>query len=346
MRCALVTGITGQDGSYLAELLLDKGYRVHGIVRRTSMLYTYGRLDHIKSQINLTYGDLHDGSSLSRAISQVFEKYGSDLEVFEIYNLGAQTHVKVSFDTPEYTTDVDATGVLRVLEVIRCLPDEQRKKTRFYQAGTSEMFGAVMETPQTETTPFNPVSPYACAKVYAHYITRTYRESYGIHACNGILFNHESPRRGKHFVTKKVADGVRAITDRKQECIVLGNLDSTRDWGHSKDYVRGMWMMLQQETPRDYVLATGYTTSVREFVERCFSHVGMQIAWKGKGIEEVGYRSGDPAQTPLVRVSEDYFRPCEVDALLGDSTKARTEMGWIPESDLTMLVRDMMENDM
>jgi len=345
MRCALITGITGQDGSYLAELLLGKGYAVHGIVRRTSLLYSHARLDHIKPKLHLTYGDLNDGSSINRAITQIFQSYGDALERFEIYNLGAQTHVKVSFDTPEYTTDANATGTLRVLETLRCLSEEQRDKTRFYQAGTSEMFGAVLETPQNEQTPFNPVSPYACSKVYAHYITRTYRDGYGLYACNGILFNHESPRRGKHFVTKKIADGVREIAANKRECIVLGNLDSKRDWGHSKDYVRGMWLMLQQDKPEDFVLATGHTTSVREFVELCFGEIGTRIVWQGNGIQEVGYSVDDPLKNPLVRISEDYFRPCEVDMLLGDPSKARSQLGWSPEYNLTSLVKDMMEND-
>jgi GDPmannose 4,6-dehydratase len=346
MRCALITGITGQDGSYLAELLLEKEYYVTGIVRRTSMLFSHQRIDHIRSRIDLVYGDLNDGSSLNRIIGSILQKHdeSGNMEVLEIYNLGAQTHVQVSFDVPEYTADVDALGTLRVLEVIRNLPEKHRSKIRFYQAGTSEMFGKVLETPQKETTPFNPVSPYACAKVYSHYITKNYREGYGLFACNGILFNHESPRRGKHFVTKKIVDGVKKIISGEIDFLELGNLDSTRDWGHAKDYVKGMWLMLQQDKPDDYILSTGVTTSVRKFVEMCFKRCYKEIAWQGEGLNEVAYDPQyDPeCKRPVIKINAKYFRPCEVDALLGDSSKARKLLGWTPRYNLELLVKEMM----
>ena len=340
-RVAFVTGITGQDGSYLAELLLEKGYKVYGIVRRTSMVYTFSRLDHIRDRLTLWYGDLTDGSSIQQTVGRIVDAH-PDLSVLEIYNLGAQSHVAISFETPEYTAMTDGIAPLRILETIRLLPKETRDKVRFYQAGTSEMYGAVLETPQTEKTPFNPVSPYACAKVYAHNIVKNYREAYGLFACNGILFNHESPRRGGNFVTMKIVNGVNDVISGKVECIKLGNLYSKRDWGHSKDYVKGMWLMLQTDKPDDYVLATGETTSVKEFVNMAFAHVGMELMWYHGGLDEVAIDVA--TMKVVVRVDPRYFRPCEVDLLLGDSTKAREQLGWTPEHDLKSLVDDMFNS--
>ena len=329
-KLAFVTGITGQDGSYLSELLLQKNYKVYGIVRRNSTIYNFARIDHIREKLNLVYGDLTDGSSLQQTIMNIVNS-NENFEVLEIYNLGAQSHVAISFETPEYTAMTDALGTLKILECIRTFPKEIMKKIKFYQAGTSEMFGEVLEKPQKETTPFNPVSPYACAKVYAHHITKNYRESYGMFACNGILFNHESPRRGGNFVTMKV---VNAVKD-KLDCLTLGNLDSMRDWGHAKDYVRGMWLMLQQNNPDDYVLATGHTTSVRQFVEMAFKHQNISIVWDG----DIGKDSN--TGKVLVKTDPKYFRPSEVDYLLGDPTKARERLGWQPEYNLEKLIEDM-----
>lgn len=337
-RVALVTGISGQDGSYLAELLLEKDYKVYGIVRRTSMVYTYSRLDHIRDHLTLWYGDLTDGSSIQQTVARIVEAH-PDLSVLEIYNLGAQSHVAISFETPEYTAMTDGMAPLKILETIRLLPKEVRDKVRFYQAGTSEMYGAVLETPQRETTPFNPVSPYGCAKVYAHNIVKNYRDAYGLFACNGILFNHESPRRGGNFVTMKIVNGVNDVVSGKEECIHLGNLYSKRDWGHSKDYVRGMWLMLQADKPDDYVLATGETTSVKEFVNMAFAHKGVELMWYHSGLKEVAIDVA--SMKVVVQVDPRYFRPCEVDLLLGDASKARHELGWVPEYDLKSLVVDM-----
>ena len=339
MKIAFITGITGQDGSYLAELLLEKQYKVYGIVRRTSLLYNHTRLDHIRGQLQLEYGDMSDGSSLTQIITNIV-KENPEFERFEIYNLAAQSHVKISFEIPEYTSLIDGIGTLKILEAIRSLDDSLQKKVRFYQAGTSEMYGKVLETPQTETTPFNPQSPYACAKVYSHYIVKNYREGYGLYACNGILFNHESPRRGENFVTMKIVNGIKDIMNGKREWIGLGNIDSKRDWGHSKDYVRGMWMMLQQEKADDYVLATGETYSVREFIEKCFKKIGREIEWEGSGIDEVGRDAA--SRKILVKINKKYFRPCEVDLLLGDSSKAQKELGWEREfPTLESLIDDM-----
>ena len=355
-KIAFITGITGQDGSYLAELLIEKGYKIYGIVRRTSLLYSYTRLDHIRNKLILEYGDLSDGSSLTNYITKITRE-NKGFEVFEIYNLAAQSHVQISFEIPEYTTLIDGLGTLKLLEAIRTLPLDVIKKTRFYQAGTSEMFGAVMETPQTENTPFNPQSPYACAKVYSHFLVNNYRDAYNLFACNGILFNHESKRRGANFVTMKVVNGVKKIVEQekqynaqsyleenqlhKQDYVLkLGNIDSKRDWGHSKDYVYGMWLMLQREKPENYVLATGKTYTVRYFIEKCFEKVGIDIEWCGKGIDEVGLDK-ETGKT-LVKIDEKYFRPCEVDFLLGDPTKAETELGWSREYDLDKLINDMM----
>ena len=370
-KIAFITGITGQDGSYLAELLIEKGYKIYGIVRRTSLLYSHTRLDHIRHKLNLEYGDLSDGSSLTNYITKITRE-NEGFEVFEIYNLAAQSHVKISFEIPEYTSLIDGLGTLKILEAIRTLPEDVRKKTRFYQAGTSEMFGSVLEKPQKETTPFNPQSPYACAKVYSHYLVNNYRDAYDLFACNGILFNHESPRRGENFVTMKVVNGVKKIIEEEKnyekklrECIgehesvlhndnfeeekiqkpsyvlTLGNIDSKRDWGHSKDYVYGMWLMLQQEKPDNYVLATGETYTVRDFIERCFSKVGKEIIWSGEGINEIG--KDKLTGKILVKIDEKYFRPCEVDFLLGDATKAETELGWTREYNLDRLINDMMQ---
>ena len=341
MKLAFITGITGQDGSYLAELLLDKGYKVYGFVRRTSLVYSYSRIDHIRDKIHLTYGDLTDGSSIMNYINDIILQNNS-FEVFEIYNLAAQSHVKISFEIPEYTTLVDGVGTLKILETIRSLPNDVQQKIRFYQAGTSEMYGAVLETPQKETTPFNPQSPYACAKVYSHFLVKNYREGYNLYACNGILFNHESPRRTANFVTAKIVNAVKNIVNGNQKILTLGNLNSLRDWGHSKDYVYGMWLMLQQEKPDDYVLATGETTPVRTFVEKCFQYVGINIVWENSGLNEVGKNSD--TDEILVKVDEKYFRPCEVDLLLGDASKANNDLGWKCNYTLDDIIEDMMNN--
>jgi len=333
MKVALITGITGQDGSYLAELLLEKGYEVHGIVRRASLINTH-RIDHIYEQINLHYGDLTDSTSLVRVIQQV--------QPDEIYNLGAQSHVKVSFEIPEYTGQVDALGTLRVLEAVRLLGMEE--KVRIYQASTSELFGLVQEIPQKETTPFYPRSPYGCAKIYGYWITKNYREAYGMYACTGILFNHESSRRGETFVTRKITIGLKAISEGKQNVLYLGNLNAKRDWGHAKDFVRGMWMMLQQDSPEDYVIATGEQYSVREFVEKAAPYFGFDIEWYGQGEDEIGMDKN--TKKTIIAVNPKYYRPAEVETLLGDSTKARNELGWKPEISFDDLVKEMCENEL
>ena len=339
MKLAFITGITGQDGSYLAELLLEKGYKVFSIVRRTSLLFSHTRIEKIRDKLELRYGDMTDSAGLSNYIHTTLQTY-PDFEIFEFYNLAAQSHVAISFEIPEYTADVDAIGVLRLLEIIRGLPESTRKKIRFYQAGTSEMFGAVKETPQNENTPFNPVSPYAVAKVYGHYITKVYREAYGIYAVNGILFNHESQRRVENFVTMKIVNGVKNILNGKQTCIELGNIDSQRDWGHAKDYVYGMWLMLQQDHPDDYVLASGKTHTIRSFIEKAFAFKGITIIWSGQGLSEVGKDANDG--TTRIKINPKYFRPCEVEFLLGDSSKARQRLGWTFEYDtLEKLIEEM-----
>lgn len=352
-KIALITGITGQDGSYLAEFLLEKGYIVHGIKRRASMFNT-DRIDHLYQDphVNhrnfiLHYGDLTDSSNLIRIIQQT--------QPDEVYNLGAQSHVAVSFESPEYTADVDAIGPLRILEAIRILGLE--RKARFYQASTSELYGLVQEIPQKETTPFYPRSPYAVAKLYAYWITVNYREAYGIYACNGILFNHESPRRGETFVTRKVTRGLANIAQGLESCLYMGNLDSLRDWGHAKDYVRMQWMMLQQETPEDFVIATGIQVTVREFIQRAATHLGMTIRWEGKGIDEVGYWTNPPKyladkvnkgiyDIPIVKIDPRYFRPAEVDTLLGDPAKAKEKLGWVPEISLDEMITEMVAHDL
>ena len=332
MKVALITGITGQDGSYLAELLLEKGYEVHGIVRRASLINTH-RIDHIYEQINLHYGDLTDSTNLVRVIQQV--------QPDEIYNLGAQSHVKVSFEMPEYTGMVDGLGTLRILEAVRLLGMEE--KTKIYQASTSEMFGLAQEIPQKETTPFYPRSPYGCAKVYGYWITKNYREAYGLYACTGILFNHESPRRGETFVTRKITMGLKAISEGRQNVLYLGNLDAKRDWGHAKDYVRAMWLMLQQDTPEDYVIATGEQYSVREFVEKAAPYFGFDIEWHGVGEDEIGMDRN--TKKTIIAVNSKYYRPTEVETLLGDSTKAKEEIGWEPNISFEDLVKEMCENE-
>jgi GDPmannose 4,6-dehydratase len=338
-KTALITGVTGQDGAYLAELLLDKGYRVHGIKRRSSLFNT-DRIDHLYQdrhekhvQFTLHYGDLTDATNLIRIIQEV--------QPDEIYNLGAMSHVQVSFETPEYTANVDAMGTLRLLEAIRILKLE--KKTRIYQASTSELYGKVMETPQSETTPFYPRSPYGVAKLYAFWITKNYREAYGLFACNGILFNHESPLRGETFVTRKITRAAARISLGLQEKLYMGNLDAKRDWGHAKDFVEGMWLMLQQDEPDDFVLATGVTYPVRHFLEKAFAKGGISIEWSGKGAEEKG-RNAKTGKV-VVEVDPRYYRPTEVDVLIGDASKARTMLGWKHTYDLDGLIAEMMEAD-
>jgi GDPmannose 4,6-dehydratase len=351
MKIALITGITGQDGSYLAEFLLEKGYEVHGIKRRASSLNTQ-RIDHLYQDphINhrhfvLHYGDLTDSSNLTRIIAEV--------QPDEVYNLGAQSHVAVSFEAPEYTADVDGMGTLRLLEAIRFLGLE--KKTRFYQASTSELYGLVQEIPQRETTPFYPRSPYAVAKLYAYWITVNYREAYGMYACNGILFNHESPRRGETFVTRKITRSLANISQGLEECLYMGNMNSLRDWGHAKDYVRMQWMMLQQEVPKDYVIATGVQYTVRQFIEKATQQLGITIRWEGVGLEEVGIVAAinSPLSYPslstgqrIVRIDPRYFRPAEVETLLGDPSKAKADLGWIPEITLDEMVAEMVSHDL
>jgi GDPmannose 4,6-dehydratase len=350
MRKALITGVTGQDGSYLAELLLEKGYEVHGIKRRASSFNTQ-RIDHIyddpqfkESQLKLHYGDLSDSSNITRLIR--------DIEPDEIYNLGAQSHVAVSFESPEYTADVDALGTLRILEAIRFLGLE--KKTKFYQASTSELYGLVQEVPQKETTPFYPRSPYAVAKLYAYWITVNYRESYGMFACNGILFNHESPRRGETFVTRKITRGFASIALGIEETLSMGNIDALRDWGHAKDYVRMQWMMLQQDKPQDFVIATGKQYSVRQFIIWTAQTLGLEITFSGKGVNEVAVVTANTGSLApgvkigqvVVRIDPRYFRPAEVETLLGDPAKARNELGWEPEISVRDMCVEMVEADL
>ena len=350
-KVALITGITGQDGSYLAEFLLEKGYTVHGIKRRASSFNTQ-RVDHIyqdphiqNTHFKLHYGDLTDTSNLVRIVQET--------QPDEIYNLGAQSHVAVSFESPEYTADVDGMGTLRLLEAIRILGLE--KKTRFYQASTSELYGLVQETPQKETTPFYPRSPYAVAKMYAYWITVNYREAYGIYACNGILFNHESPRRGETFVTRKVTRGLANISQGLEECLYMGNIDALRDWGHAKDYVRMQWLMLQQETPEDFVIATGVQYSVRQFIEKTAAALGMKLRWEGQGVDEVGYwlnpplppvGGGGEGARCIIKIDPGYYRPTEVESLLGDPTKAKEKLGWVPVITLDEMVLEMVATDL
>lgn len=340
MRVSLITGITGQDGSYLAELLLDKGYEVWGIIRRSSDINTQ-RIDHIFDRLHLRYGDMTDGSNMFHILMEIKNRYGIDLERLEVYNLAAMSHVKVSFDMPEYVGDVDGIGTLRLLEAIRST--DMVSKTYFYQASTSELYGKVQEVPQTETTPFYPRSPYAVAKLYAYWIVKNYREAYGMNAYNGILFNHCSPRRGPTFVTRKVTRGLGMILRGEQDSLVLGNLDAKRDWGHAKDYVLGMYNMLNNAQPGDYVLSTGEYHSVREFVEKAFALRGFDIVWRGEGVNEVGYDKNSGRD--LIFISSKYFRPTEVDELLGDSSKAKRDFGWEPKYSFDDLIKDMVDND-
>jgi len=328
MKKALITGITGQDGSYLAEFLLEKGYEVHGIIRRSSQINTQ-RIDHLYQNIKLHYGDLTDSTNIVRVIQLV--------QPDEIYNLGAQSHVKVSFEMPEYTADVDGMGTLRVLEAVRLLGME--KRVRIYQASTSELYGLVQEIPQRETTPFYPRSPYGVAKIYGYWITKNYRESYGMYACTGILFNHESPRRGETFVTRKITRGLSRISVGLQDVLELGNLNAKRDWGHARDFVEAMWLMLQQDEPEDYVIATGIQYSVRDFVEEAAPYFGMNIVWKGEGLDEVGIDKN--TGKTIVKVNSKYFRPAEVETLLGDASKAKEKLGWEPRTSFKQLVEDM-----
>ncbi|XP_045499998.1 GDP-mannose 4,6 dehydratase [Colias croceus] len=340
-KVAFITGITGQDGSYLAEFLIEKGYEVHGLLRRSSSFNT-GRIQHLYEKpachsggrMHLHYGDLTDTTCLISIISRIKPK--------EIYNLGAQSHVKVSFEISEYTAQVDGLGTLRLLEAVRVAGLE--KKTKIYQASTSELYGKVVEVPQTEKTPFYPRSPYACAKLYGYWIVVNYREAYGMFACNGLLFNHESPRRGENFVTRKITRGVAKIQLGLLDCLELGNLDSKRDWGHAKDYVKAMWLMLQQDEPEDFVVAMGEAHSVREFVEKAFGHVGRKVEWRGSGVDETGHDAS--TGQVLVRVNPKYFRPTEVDLLLGDASKAKQKLGWSPRISFEELVVDMVEADL
>ncbi len=349
MKTALITGVTGQDGAYLAELLLEKGYKVHGIKRRSSLINTH-RIDHLyqdrheyKQMFIMHYGDMTDSTNLIRIIQET--------QPDEIYNLAAMSHVKVSFDTPEYTANADGIGTLRLMEALRILGME--KKTRIYQASTSELYGLVQEVPQRETTPFYPRSPYAVAKLYAYWIVVNYREAYGMFACNGILFNHESPLRGETFVTRKITMAVAAIANGLQNTLYLGNLNAQRDWGHAKDYVEAMWLILQQNKPEDFVISTGITTSVRDFIKLAFNEVGVQLNFTGEGVEEsatVAACNNPAYQLPIgkevVAVDSAYFRPTEVELLIGDSTKAKERLGWTPKYDLVGLVKEMVENDL
>jgi GDPmannose 4,6-dehydratase len=349
-KTALITGVTGQDGSYLAEFLLQKGYQVHGIKRRASQFNTQ-RVDHIyqdphveNARFRLHYGDLSDSTNLIRIVQET--------QPDEIYNLGAQSHVAVSFESPEYTADVDAMGTLRLLEAIRILGLEE--KTRFYQASTSELYGLVQETPQRETTPFYPRSPYAVAKMYAYWITVNYRESYGMYACNGILFNHESPRRGETFVTRKVTRGLANIVVGLEQCLYMGNMDALRDWGHAHDYVRMQWLMLQQDVPEDFVIATGKQISVRSFIEKSAAQLGITLAWRGTGVAEEGVVAAITADVEtalkvgdvIVRIDPRYFRPAEVETLLGDPAKAKAKLGWVPEITVDEMIAEMVASDL
>lgn len=342
MKVALITGITGQDGSYLAELLLDKGYKVWGIIRRASDINTK-RIEHLykNKDLILRYGDLADSTNITGILLDIKNEYNKEMSRLEVYNLAAMSHVKVSFEMPEYTGNVDGLGTLRILDAI--LKTGLKDKTRFYQASTSELYGKVVEVPQKETTPFYPRSPYGVAKLYGFWMTKNYREAYDMFACNGILFNHESPRRGPTFVTRKITRGLNMILSGERTELILGNLDAKRDWGHAKDYVEGMWRMLQVDKPDDYVLSTNEFHSVREFVEESFKLKGFDIKWRGEGINEVGYDS--KTNKDLIYVSEKYFRPAEVEELLGDSTKAREELGWVPQVSFKELVKQMVVSD-
>ena len=336
-RIAFITGITGQDGSYLSEFLLSKGYKIYGIIRRTSEFRTT-RIDHLLDKIILKYGDVCDKSALSTYVNNIFNE-NPDLERFEIYHLAAQSHVKISFEIPEYTTSVDALGTLALLEIIKNLPDNRKEKTRFYQAGTSEMFGVSKESPQKETTPMIPRSPYAAAKLYAHNIVKIYREGYGIWAANGILFNHESPRRGETFVTRKITRGIARIDAGLDNCLYLGNLNAKRDWGHARDYCEAMWKILQQKKPEDFVIATGFQYSIKEFINITAKKLNLKINWKGKGFKEKGL---DKNGKIIIECDKKYFRPLDVNTLLGDATKARRKLKWKPKENIHSLIEEMI----
>lgn len=338
-KVAFISGITGQDGSYLADLLLEKGYRVWGMIRRSSSINT-NRIEHIYNRLILRYGDMTDGICMRNIIDEIKNKY-PDIERLEIYNLAAQSHVKVSFELPLYTTNTDAVGTLNLLEAIK--ESEISNKIRFYQASTSELYGKVQEIPQTEKTPFYPRSPYGVAKLYAFWIVKNYRESYGLFACNGILFNHESPKRAHNFVTRKITIGLGKILRGEETKLVMGNIDSKRDWGHAKDYCYGMWQILQHETPDDFVLATNETHSVREFIEKSFALKGFDIKWKGEGVDEIGYDAKTGRE--LIFIDTKYFRPAEVDELLGDATKAYQTLGWKPSITFDKLIEEMVDED-
>jgi GDPmannose 4,6-dehydratase len=341
MKVAFITGITGQDGSYLAELLLEKGYIVHGLIRRCSNINTQ-RIEHIFSNSNLKlhYGDMTDGASLFKILNDIKNLY-PDMDILEVYNLAAQSHVKISFEMPEYTADTDGFGTLKLLEAI--INNNLKDKTRFYQASTSELYGQVQEVPQKETTPFYPRSPYAVAKLYAFWIVKNYREAYGMFACNGILFNHEGPRRGHNFVTRKITLGLGKILKGESDKLVMGNINSLRDWGYAKDFVEGMWLMLQAQKPDDFVLATGEMHSIKEFIEEAFGMRGFNIKWKGLGVNEIGY--DEVSGRELIFIDEKYFRPAEVEQLLGDSTKATTSLGWKSATTFKELVKVMVDFD-
>ena len=345
MKVAFITGITGQDGSYLTEFLLEKGYHIWGMIRRSSTINTK-RIDHIYKQYNnkslfLRYGDLSDMACMQNILIEIQNKYNDELEILEVYNLGAMSHVAVSFDTPNYTGIVDGMGTLYLLESIRNLG--LKDKVKFYQASTSELYGKVQEIPQNEKTPFYPRSPYAVAKLYGYWITKNYRESYGMFACNGILFNHESCRRGETFVTRKITIGIGKIIRGEMKTLTMGNIDAERDWGHAKDYVRGMWMMLQADKPDDYVIASEQKRSVREFIELVCSYSGIEIEWRGSGLEEKGYNK--TTNTEIINISEHYYRPAEVDLLIGDASKIKKELGWEPHITFNELVKEMVSND-
>ena len=341
MKISFITGITGQDGSYLAELLLEKGYIVHGLIRRSSNINTR-RIEHIFKNKNLIlhYGDLTDGASLFKILNDIKNLY-PDMSRLEIYNLAAQSHVKISFEMPEYTADTDAFGTLKLLEAV--INNNLKDITRFYQASTSELYGKVQEVPQKETTPFYPRSPYGVAKLYSYWIVKNYRESYDLFACNGILFNHESERRGHNFVTRKITIGLSKILRGESDKLVMGNINSLRDWGYAKDYVEGMWLMLQEDTPEDYILSTGEMHSVKEFIEKSFNYKGFSIKWKGEGVNEIGYDSISGRE--LIFIDPKYFRPAEVDQLLGDCSKAYMKLGWKPKTSFDQLIKIMVDYD-
>ena len=350
-KIAIITGITGQDGSYLTELLYSKDYIIYGLIRRISNINTY-RINHLykynSNKLLLKYGDLTDNSSIINILNEIYNKYNDKIKVLEIYNLGAMSHVGISYEIPTYTAQVDAIGVLNILEAIKNCPDNIKNKIKFYQASTSELYGDTDITPQNENTYFNPNSPYSIAKLYAYHITNSYKTAYNIFACNGILFNHESPRRGHNFVTRKITKGIANIikskTYKSDECIYLGNIDSKRDWGHAKDYVKGMWLMLQQETPDNYVLATGKQYTIRQFVEKAFHQVGINIIWEGTGINEIG-KDKDNGNI-YIRIDAKYFRPNEVGNLLGDPSKAHKILNWKHEYDIDALIKDMINHDL